>query len=534
MAAQCVLLTIFLLGLCWYCACTSSVNVTSVFQWDVMDFNWPSEEKRSKAVHHKSYKPESISPRYAAVFANRLFLSLSKENGGNPVSLAWLPTKSTASEPPKLNPFPNWQMHEGPNRSGTIMRATGLEVDRLGRLWVLDVSYQNSKSKIWIFNLKENDAIHLVHQFGDIFGLNDLVLDETQDDWLAYITYYLSDSLIAFSLKTNRSWLVESQGQRFVAIAISPKNELLYLSNHGSKELYSIGLVGLRSGSRAANPELIGNWTAAPCRMVVDKYGGLLASFFYANFTTIWNTTHNQPFREQRFFEVEATYTYWPITLALDTFGTLWMTVQSKNSNMPRYRLLKAAVGAKFDVPREPKIKKNPSACLHLGEPSCSFTNGSDEFREKHKNKSSINVLPVILICLAGIIIVSIAILVVYFFLRLNKRRNPADLPMPRLHEPQQMNEIPLNAPRPPSPGLYETPKSRSSADKMRKFKPFPTVAEIMDRLGPPPPIPTTEYDDVGPLEPQPENLYVQAGPSRSSNYLRILPNVDRPPDLSY
>ncbi|XP_065336558.1 protein yellow-like [Cloeon dipterum] len=241
MAAPLVLLTLFLLDLCW--CCSSSVHVTSVFQWDVMDFNWPSEEKRTKAVLDKSFKPESISPRYAAVFGNRLFLSLSKENGGNPVSLAWLPTRSTsASEPPKLNPFPYWRMHEGPNRSDTIMRATGLEVDRLGRLlWVLDVSYQNSKSKLWIFNLKENDAIHLVHQFGDIFGLNDLVLDETPDDWLAYITYYLSDNLIAFSLKTNQSWLVETQGQRFVAIAISPKNEQIYLSNHGSKELYSIG-----------------------------------------------------------------------------------------------------------------------------------------------------------------------------------------------------------------------------------------------------------------------------------------------------
>ncbi|XP_065335031.1 protein yellow-like [Cloeon dipterum] len=327
---------------------TAGANFTQIFEWKELDFEWPSEESRAQALEDGNYIPENIEPRYMAVYGTRIFLSLHKSQG-TPATLVSVPTSSASSATPKLTPFPSWDMHL--NESGNcdkIDRAVGLQVDSVGRLWVLDWgnSYFNCSSNLWIFNLNNNET-ELVHRFSFDGKLHDLVLDETSNGTFAYVARWSDSHIVVFSLERNQSWIVDTPDVEVLSIALSPKDQeprQLYLGELFNNELYSISVAALRNGTRTAEPELIGNWTGTPYRMVMDNHGTLYAAFMDQNFISSWNTS--QPFKEQRFHEVSGLKSSWPFTFALDQNGSFWKAVVD-DQRTPRLRLLTAPVGAK-------------------------------------------------------------------------------------------------------------------------------------------------------------------------------------------
>ncbi|XP_065334614.1 protein yellow-like [Cloeon dipterum] len=331
---------IFLLGLSSLAAAT---NFTQVFEWKELDFEWPSEASRAKALEDGTYDPAKIYPRYIAVHGSRIFLSL-KESISIPATLVSLPTSSASSAPPKLTPFPSLDLHL--NESGNcekINRAEGLQVDSVGRLWVLDqgLSASNCSAKLWIFNLNNNET-ELIHRFSFTDQMHDLVIDETPNGTFAYIARWSEPHIVVFNLERNESWIVDTPGVEVVSIAMSPKEERrqLYLEELYKDELFSISVAALRNGTRTAEPELIGKWKGTPYRMLVDNHGTLHAAILSEDYASSWNTS--QPFKEQRFYEVADLDYIWPFTFTLDQIGTLWMTVFD-NTKTPRFRILKAS-----------------------------------------------------------------------------------------------------------------------------------------------------------------------------------------------
>ncbi|CAB3379998.1 Hypothetical predicted protein [Cloeon dipterum] len=173
-----------------------------------------------------------------AVFGTRIFLSLHKDES-IPATLVSLPTSSASSSSPKLTPFPSWGMQEYGN-CDKIEQAAGLEVDAVGRLWVLDDgSCYCNNSKLWIFDLSNNDKIQLIHYFPFRYNLHDLVLDETPNGYFAYITRWGDQDIVVFSLERNESWIVKTPGMKIFSIALSPKEEprQLYLTTRPSYRL---------------------------------------------------------------------------------------------------------------------------------------------------------------------------------------------------------------------------------------------------------------------------------------------------------
>ncbi|XP_065336297.1 protein yellow-like isoform X2 [Cloeon dipterum] len=344
--------TFFLLGLSSVAATT---NFNQVYEWKELDYEWPSEASRSKALKDKTFEPDNISPHFIAVYGSRLFLSL-ESYGGIPVTLVSLPTSSASSAPPKLTPFPSWDMHGKIGDCDKIEEARGLEVDSVGRLWVLDSGSNTCKAKLWTIDLANNDQTKLIHEIDINHSMHDLVLDETPNGTFAYITRWREEHIVVFSLERNQSWFVHcTPGLRLISIALSPKDQeprQLYLAK--SKELYSFSVAALHNGTRRVNPKLIGNWTGPPYRMLMDNQGTVYAAFLWKNYASSWNSS--QPLQEQRFREAAGKDSYWPFTIALDQNGTLWMTVFDTNREKPSQRLLKAAVGAKsymFEAPPE-------------------------------------------------------------------------------------------------------------------------------------------------------------------------------------
>ncbi|XP_065336594.1 protein yellow-like [Cloeon dipterum] len=118
---------LFFLGLS---SLATAVNFTQVFEWpDDWDYEWPSEGDGT-------FKPQNIQPIYMAVYETRIFLSLDRYYDGIPVTLVSLPTSSASSASPKLTLFPSWEMQEF-GHCNKIEEAKGLEVDSIGRLWVV-------------------------------------------------------------------------------------------------------------------------------------------------------------------------------------------------------------------------------------------------------------------------------------------------------------------------------------------------------------------------------------------------------------
>ncbi|XP_065336575.1 protein yellow-like [Cloeon dipterum] len=288
----------------------TAVNFTQVFEWPAgLNYEWPSEEKRIQALGSGAFKPQNIEPIFMAVYGTRIFLSLEKYVV-IPVTLGSLPTSSETSAPPKLTPFPSWDMHKDEHGDcNKIEEAKGLEVDSFGRLWVIDSGSENCNAKLWIFNLANNDKTELIHRFSFAKYLADLVLDETPNGYFAYMARWRHQHIVVFSLGKNQSWTVDTPGVEAYSIARSPKKEprQIYLSNSrnfDTSEFFSISATALRSnGTQTAYPKLIGQWTEIlPYRMLMDNHGTMYAAFYRKNYIASWNPY--QSMQEQRFLEV--------------------------------------------------------------------------------------------------------------------------------------------------------------------------------------------------------------------------------------
>ncbi|CAB3387292.1 Hypothetical predicted protein [Cloeon dipterum] len=216
------LCAIFLLGLS---SLATAANFTLVYEWpDGLDYEWPSEASKTQAWRDGTLKPWEIEPLYMAVYGSRLFFSLESKYPEISVTLVSLPTSGASSAPPKLTPFPSWDMHRIGD-CNMIEYATGLQVESVGRLWVLDGGSSHCKSKLWIFDLKKNDHNNLVHQIRNPYPMHDFVLDETAHGTFAYISRWYQQSIVVFSLEKNLFWIVETAEIFVFSIALSPKDQ---------------------------------------------------------------------------------------------------------------------------------------------------------------------------------------------------------------------------------------------------------------------------------------------------------------------
>ncbi|CAB3377163.1 Hypothetical predicted protein [Cloeon dipterum] len=251
-----------------------------------------------QALETGAFTPEKIAPLFMAVFGSRIFLSLNKEDG-IPVTLVSLPTSNASSAFPKLTPFPSWHMHTYGNCKH-IEQAAGLEVDSVGRLWVLDIGSDDCNTKLWIFDLSNNDQTVLIHDFPkNVYYLHDLVLDETPNGYFAYSTQMRN--------RDNSS-----------SANTTPMNCVQFPLPHFVTDIEA---------------------------MLMDNHGTMYAAFWKINY--IISVNMHQPDQAQSFHKVEKMNSEWPFTFSLDWSGTFWMTFFNYTGKMPTYKLLKAAVGAK-------------------------------------------------------------------------------------------------------------------------------------------------------------------------------------------
>ncbi|CAB3388811.1 Hypothetical predicted protein [Cloeon dipterum] len=313
-----------------------------------------------------------------------------------------------------------------------IQWAQGLQVDALGRLWVLDRGFR-CQSKIWIFNLVNGDNIELSYQFNQLLELYDIVLEKTQeDDWLAYITQEPeSKCLIVFSLNNRRSKNVCNEWKKFKAIAYFSLEKNLYFSQYDSNELYSISTEQLKASTSIVNPNRIVSWHAQKCyRMLFDNSGVLYAAFNERNFIETWKG--RSPKTEGRFNLSKNYLAGTPFTFALDTSGILWIMVYSnynKTLKLPRHKLLRMPTGGSSFPTNASQVCRNGEICDSTTFPTtpAPTTNfGTNPRRDKNPessahgvnetcDKKSLLVLNIVLSCWNVFTFFSIASQILWF-----------------------------------------------------------------------------------------------------------------------
>ncbi|XP_065336524.1 uncharacterized protein LOC135937305 [Cloeon dipterum] len=283
--------------------------------------------------------------------------------------------------------------------------------------------------------------------------------------------------------------------------------------------------------------------------MLMDNHGTMYATFWGKNYINSWNTS--QPFEEQRFYEVTALNTYWPFTLSSDQIGTLWITVFDEERE-PRYRLLKAAVGAKsFKASPERSSVSFPTTTKSWTPAEETATTEVQESSVFKEELNQYRLYIIILICFIVFCIVLLGLIILWLILR-QKRNN--SIP-PNTNEAQEMSVIADNyddvgpaeeplyeeikhdqAAAPAAPSLYERPIILTiSPRSARRVKAMPERPRTFEKFGEAPRAPVEfEYDYVRTSQLEP--LYDDVAPetsatppggdttSESAQYLKIMP----------
>ncbi|XP_065334758.1 uncharacterized protein LOC135936016 [Cloeon dipterum] len=359
-------------------------NVTPIFEWDEFDFCTPKEGKET-AVSSGCNDADEIKLKFLAVNGQKIFLSFSRDY---PVTLIWMPAFSA---PLKHLPYPSWQMQEeGDCRA--LQDVRGLQVDSLGRLWAVDNSMEEvCRPKLWIFD--SSDQVELVYKFpGDVVPRNGymwlgaLALDETPDDIFAYITCSLSQ-IVIFSLKSRKSWRVNTLLNFIQSIALSPhleERKQLYFSSQNFNELYSVLVEDLRTGVRFPPITFVGKKTAPSQTMAMDKNGRLYFDLVGKKSIATWDT--NFPFKEEILFTDSNVEDFWPIHFIFDASNNLFLIARFTSN--PRYRLFRAAVV--FDTKCNNCTANKDSDFCRVNTGVCKNGNNSVELAPKPKNFTSV------------------------------------------------------------------------------------------------------------------------------------------------
>lgn len=107
-----------------------------VYQWKILDFQYPSDAHRQQAIQSGDFVPENNLPLGVDRSGDRLFVTMPRWKNGVPASLAWLPLPPVYVNPPFI-PYPDWSFHGNPDAPdcSKLMSVYRLWIDECQRLW---------------------------------------------------------------------------------------------------------------------------------------------------------------------------------------------------------------------------------------------------------------------------------------------------------------------------------------------------------------------------------------------------------------
>ncbi|XP_032517465.2 protein yellow [Danaus plexippus] len=210
---------LILLQLVYLSTCMEQLDI--IYEWNQLDFEFPSPEARQQAIDNGSFIPENNIPMGLEVFADRLFITVPRWRNGVPASLTYVNLKDNSTKSPKLIPYPNWEAHNIVDGKPEIVSPFRVRADRCGRLWVLDNgkigSLEANVTKftpfISIYDLKTDNLLRKYvfpeDQVKEDSGFANIAVEDIDcDRTYAYAGDVGKAGVVVYSWEKNDSWRI--------------------------------------------------------------------------------------------------------------------------------------------------------------------------------------------------------------------------------------------------------------------------------------------------------------------------------------
>lgn len=350
-----------------------------MYQWLVVEYDWPSEDMRRQFEADGRYNASHNLISGIKTYKGQVYLSVPrlKYTTGVPSTLNKVIQKGNQSV---LTPFPDWAAQELGNCSA-LQCAMSMEVDPItGYMYVIDPGrsgiFGNTSGqppavicppKLVVYDLKDGSLVRS-HDFPeDLVSnktnfLNDIVLDRGSPTsktakWV-YITDAVDSKLIVFNLDTNQTHIIQHESMNYEdgdgsnitvngisyilktpidGMAMSADFQYVYYCALGSKKLYQVpsSVVREKGADFAGKVRLVGEKASQTGGMTYATenlyYGALTKNSVYkweitkdaqsygGNYDLVEIKTETEIIKDDDGLE-------WPDSFTVDEDGFLWFT----------------------------------------------------------------------------------------------------------------------------------------------------------------------------------------------------------------
>ncbi|XP_073956952.1 protein yellow-like [Choristoneura fumiferana] len=351
---------------------TSGDQLHTVFEWNQLDFQYPSPEARQQAIDSKTFIPENNLPMGVEVFEDRLFVTVPRWKDGVPSTLNYVSLKDNTTTSPKLIPYPSWAAHSIGNdgKPPEIISPFRVRVDKCQRLWVLDSGKMGSLDpnatrhtpSIIVYDLKTDNLLRRYQfpadQVKEESGFANIAIEDGDcDNTFAYAGDVGKAGIVVYSWEKNESWRITHhyfhpdplacdfsvKGYNFswtdaiFGIGISAPNSdnysTIYFHPMASYNEFSVSTEFLRNKSLAdANFnafKLLGSRgpnAQSSAAFVDPKTGVLFYSLVNLNAVACWRTSNKEyTMKNQGRISMNDTTMIYPTDIKVDYNQNLWI-----------------------------------------------------------------------------------------------------------------------------------------------------------------------------------------------------------------
>ncbi|CAG5126280.1 unnamed protein product [Candidula unifasciata] len=339
-----------------------------VYEWDTVEFDWPSEAEKAEALRNGTYVPERNLVVGIKVHKDDVYVTIPRWfwTTGHPVTLAKIVTVNNET---KLRPYPSWAFQKQADCK-SFQFVMSMEIDpNTDRMYVIDTGRVGNilnlcPAKIYIFDLK-SDTLLEMHELPDSVVnrtknfLNDIVLDYINGSVrYAYMSDAYDSRLIIYDFETKSAFYLKDpsmdiernasvitfNGEEYDyilsainGIAISPDFNYVYYCAVSSYSLYQIPTSTLRNMSSAKDTGIrrVGTKVSQTAALAYGNnnlyYGALGLNAVY-----FWDLKQDMmkqkvgmdkvSLQTQTLLVRNDSAMQWPDTFAFDNKGWLWFT----------------------------------------------------------------------------------------------------------------------------------------------------------------------------------------------------------------
>ena len=274
-------------------ASSADAKAKIVHQWVSLDFDWDAiGANKTEWIEKGWFIVENCAPSGIKQWQEDIYIAVPRWMPGVPSTLNKIVLNAQGH--PILQPFPSIE-YQNPNSTNGLKYVQDIEIDSLGRMWILDAGFLNiyqTQDKVFnpprliVLDLTDNNKVIVEFEFPSdiaqpfVTFLNDVVVDVANN--YAYISNAAGNGgIYGYDLSTNqaRFWTdvtTQSEPNNVFnisgvvydlaptpsdGIALTPDTDLLFYSPLAGVNLYSLSTSVFRNFSSSSQQVLLSQFS---------------------------------------------------------------------------------------------------------------------------------------------------------------------------------------------------------------------------------------------------------------------------------